>query len=75
VQAAAARDSGTTGPGQAQRGGAYLGQNPPRSDRTDIMGFIQAASETLAKFPDGARKQLRMGTDLEENVATESART
>lgn len=43
-------------------------QNPARSNRTDIFGFLQAGSEFLAKFPDSARKRMYLGTDLDDNV-------
>lgn len=38
------------------------------SPKTDILGFIQAASDLFALAPDGTRKVLAFATDLKDNV-------
>ena len=39
-----------------------------RSQRTDILGFFQAAADELAGAPAGVQRWVYVATDLEENV-------
>lgn len=45
-----------------------LALRPDTAQRTDILGFIQAASDAYEHAPDGAVRELYMATDLLDNV-------
>ncbi len=45
-----------------------LALRPPAASNTDIMGFIQAASDTLATVGTGKERLLYLATDLKDNV-------